>query len=201
MDIKELERQILDVYSTLMYGLLKLNKRISKIEPGSGNVNTVNGKTGDVVLDASDVGAIASTEKGAANGVATLGNDGKVPVNQLPSISGGNVRMSKLWENSNPTSAFSVGNIPLSSNDYDMLMCQYKYYKTTSLCMSCCVNKGESFRLETNSYSSSNAPVNGWRVLNRTSDTEYFAESIVSYPSVLNNDYIIPLRIYGIKLL
>ena len=35
---------------------------------------------------ASEVGAIPTTEKGAANGVATLGADGKVPTGQLPSM-------------------------------------------------------------------------------------------------------------------
>lgn len=35
---------------------------------------------------ASEVGAIPATEKGAANGVATLGDDGKVPSTQLPSL-------------------------------------------------------------------------------------------------------------------
>lgn len=34
---------------------------------------------------ASEVGAIATTAKGAANGVAELGSDGKVPASQLPS--------------------------------------------------------------------------------------------------------------------
>lgn len=36
---------------------------------------------------ASEVGAIPSSEKGAASGVATLGADGKVPTGQLPEIS------------------------------------------------------------------------------------------------------------------
>ena len=35
---------------------------------------------------ASEVGAISTTEKGAANGVATLGADGKVPESQLPDM-------------------------------------------------------------------------------------------------------------------
>lgn len=39
----------------------------------------------DITLTASDVGAIASTAKGAANGIASLGADGKVPSTQLPS--------------------------------------------------------------------------------------------------------------------
>ena len=37
-------------------------------------------------LDPVDIGAISSTEKGTANGVATLGNDGKVPSSQLPVV-------------------------------------------------------------------------------------------------------------------
>jgi hypothetical protein len=40
---------------------------------GDAGVQSVNGDTGVVVLDASDVGAIPTTEKAAANGVATLG--------------------------------------------------------------------------------------------------------------------------------
>lgn len=49
----------------------------------SGTVSSVNTKTGAVVLTATDVGAIPTTEKGTANGVATLGADGKVPQEQL----------------------------------------------------------------------------------------------------------------------
>ena len=41
-------------------------------------VQSVNGDTGVVVLDAGDVGAIPTSEKGAANGVASLGADGRV---------------------------------------------------------------------------------------------------------------------------
>lgn len=49
---------------------------------------TINGKplSENVSLSAADVGAIPSTEKGQANGVATLGSDGKVPSSQLPSF-------------------------------------------------------------------------------------------------------------------
>ncbi|NDC48784.1 MAG: hypothetical protein EBZ61_06865 [Micrococcales bacterium] len=50
------------------------------------SVTSVNGETGAVVLDAADVGAITLTEKGVANGVATLGLDGLVPASQLPPV-------------------------------------------------------------------------------------------------------------------
>lgn len=48
-------------------------------------VTSVNTKTGAVSLTAADVAAIPSSEKGAANGVATLDASGLVPSTQLPS--------------------------------------------------------------------------------------------------------------------
>lgn len=52
------------------------------------SVTSVNGEVGAVVLDAADVGAIPTSEKGVANGVASLGADGIVPDSQLPPIPG-----------------------------------------------------------------------------------------------------------------
>ena len=48
----------------------------------------VNGKalTGDITLSANDVKAIPASQKGVANGVASLGDDGKVISAQLPSF-------------------------------------------------------------------------------------------------------------------
>lgn len=48
---------------------------------------TINGKplSANVTLTASDVGAIPTTQKGAASGVAELDSTGKVPASQLPS--------------------------------------------------------------------------------------------------------------------
>ncbi len=47
----------------------------------------INGKplTNDITLTAGDVGAVATTDKGAANGVATLDDTGKILSSQLPS--------------------------------------------------------------------------------------------------------------------
>ena len=47
-------------------------------------VASVNGKVGTVVLVATDIGAIPTTEKGTANGVATLDASTKIPIAQLP---------------------------------------------------------------------------------------------------------------------
>lgn len=57
----------------------------------SGYVPTgrkVNGKalTSDITLSATDVSAIPASQKGAANGVAELDGNGKVPSSQLPSF-------------------------------------------------------------------------------------------------------------------
>ncbi|MEU8680798.1 phage tail protein [Streptomyces sp. NPDC048611] len=55
-----------------------------------GLVQSVNGKsTASITLAPADVGALAAAAAGAANGVATLGADGKVPAAQLPTSSGG----------------------------------------------------------------------------------------------------------------
>lgn len=56
-----------------------------KGDPGSGSVDSVNGDLGpDVVLDASDVGAVDLSAVGVT--VASLGTDGKVPAAQLPEL-------------------------------------------------------------------------------------------------------------------
>lgn len=61
--------------------------KLAGIEAGAqvNTVDSVNNKTGAVTLGASDVGAIPATEKGAANGVASLDANGLVPSAQLPS--------------------------------------------------------------------------------------------------------------------
>jgi hypothetical protein len=60
----------------------RASQLIGEIE-GSAGVTSVNGKQGSVTLDANSVGAIPASEKGVINGVATLGEDGKVPQEQL----------------------------------------------------------------------------------------------------------------------
>ncbi|ALM38240.1 collagen-like protein [Streptomyces sp. FR-008] len=59
-------------------------------ETSGGGVQTVAGKSpdanGDVALVAADVGALAATARGAANGVAGLGTDTRVPATQLPTL-------------------------------------------------------------------------------------------------------------------
>ena len=81
------------VASATANGLMS-SAHYSKLEALDGNLNkkvdkttTVNGKalSGNITLSATDVGAIPSTQKGSANGVASLDSTGKVPSSQLPS--------------------------------------------------------------------------------------------------------------------
>lgn len=88
-----------------------------------GTVQSVNAytpdETGNVVLSASAIGAIPSTEKGAVNGVASLGADGKVNTSQLPDyilgqmMYGGTVKCDAA--SGNPVS------VTLSSAAFDLL--------------------------------------------------------------------------------
>lgn len=52
-------------------------------------VQSVNGQTGEVSLDADDVGAVSAGVVGLPNGVAALDANGKVPSGQLPAGGGG----------------------------------------------------------------------------------------------------------------
>lgn len=56
---------------------------------GLAIVNSVNGRVGIVQLGALDVGAIPTTQKGAANGVATLDGTGKLTSAQMPAPTAG----------------------------------------------------------------------------------------------------------------
>jgi hypothetical protein len=75
----------------------------------------VNGKalSGDITLSAGDVGAIATTARGAKNGVASLDENGKVPAAQLPSyvddVLEGYVAddLSAFYKDSGKTSAYT----------------------------------------------------------------------------------------------
>ncbi|NJP74891.1 hypothetical protein [Streptomyces sp. C1-2] len=60
---------------------------VTSIGGGSGAVESVNGMTGAVELLAEDVGAVAASSVGVANGVASLDETGLVPVEQLPAAS------------------------------------------------------------------------------------------------------------------
>ena len=73
---------LLNDFAKKMWGKIS-TKLSSKVD----TTTTVNGKplSGNITINATDVQAIPASQKGAANGVAGLGEDGKVPASQLPS--------------------------------------------------------------------------------------------------------------------
>ncbi|MEI6715707.1 MAG: hypothetical protein WCO60_18295 [Verrucomicrobiota bacterium] len=76
-------------------------------------LKSVNSKSidanGNSVLAAADVGAVPTTDKGAANGVATLDGTGKVPVSQLPASVIGGLNYQGTWNASTNTPALVSG--------------------------------------------------------------------------------------------
>jgi hypothetical protein len=77
-------------------------KKVANVSPDS---------TGNITLVASDVGAIAASEKGANSGVATLDSAGKLTTSQIPASLVGAVNYVGVWDASanSPTLASGVG--------------------------------------------------------------------------------------------
>lgn len=96
-------------------------------------VTSVNGKTGDVELNSDDIGAVPTTEKGAPDGVASLGSDGKVSSDQLPTFvfsktlttagwvmgSDGRYRQSVSVTGVTTTTKIIIVDVDLTTNDTD----------------------------------------------------------------------------------
>ncbi|MER6112437.1 hypothetical protein [Streptomyces hirsutus] len=66
---------------------------------GGGAVASVNGQTGVVNLTAANVGALATTARGAANGVASLDAGTKVPTAQIPDLTATYLAFEDQWGN------------------------------------------------------------------------------------------------------
>ncbi|MFJ8508640.1 hypothetical protein [Streptomyces avermitilis] len=66
---------------------------------GGGAVSSVNGQTGVVNLTAANVGALATTIRGATNGVASLDAATKVPTAQIPDLTNTYLAFEDLWGN------------------------------------------------------------------------------------------------------
>ncbi|CAM5671482.1 hypothetical protein SCYAM73S_02511 [Streptomyces cyaneofuscatus] len=66
---------------------------------GGGAISSVNGQTGVVVLMAANVGALATTARGAVNGVASLDSGTKVPTAQIPDLTSTYLAFEDQWGN------------------------------------------------------------------------------------------------------
>ncbi len=69
-------------------GVMTFNGRSGAVVPAEGDYTAemVGARPESWIPSAADTGAVPITEKGAPNGVATLGPDGKVPAGQLPKM-------------------------------------------------------------------------------------------------------------------
>ena len=112
----------------------------------------------------------------------------------LPTV--GNVRMSKLWENFNPTSDMGANTeINLSDSNYDMLLIEYNSSSLYDNHGSVIISKGHSAFLTFAAYS---GRLN--RILTYSSDNKYISEGGYSDQTSAAN-VCVPYCIYGIKIL
>ena len=102
--------------------------------------------------------------------------------------------MTKLWENPSPTSAMASGTtFALSSSDYDYLLTIVKLKNDTAICGAVMSPKNSGISLTI----ATEGKVASRNVLFATATTGTFYSGF--YNGALNNDYAIPLTIYGIK--
>lgn len=107
----------------------------------------------------------------------------------LPTV--GNIRYDILWENPEPTAAFTAQNITLDSSDYDLLMVVWlgdintPIYTYPSICIN---GYGSSVSLPATS---------NYRLFTRVSDTSYSIDA----GGVDSTSKLVPLVVYGIKIL
>ena len=107
----------------------------------------------------------------------------------------GNMRMTKLWENPNPTQVMVADTtINISSSDYNFILWLVRVGTGTTNLVSAVSNKKGGVTVSaTTSIGTST------RNINKTSDVIYkVSESSIG--TVVHNEYLIPYQAYGIKL-
>ena len=106
----------------------------------------------------------------------------------------GNMRMTKLWENPDPTQEFTSGNITLSSNDYDLLLVLARYKNTGA--SKCPAMIGNAGLINFTDYN--NAPICMYRSYVANGNSVTFGNTYVN--GNISNSYLVPEVIYGIKI-
>lgn len=113
------------------------------------------------------------------------------------------IKITKLWENSDPSQSMSGGaEINLSSDDYDMLLIIYNHEASGNRNLSTIITKGADAVLGEATYNTGTGAMTCYRLMTRTSDVKYtIGEGKLAYNTVTtNNSVIIPVYVYGIKL-
>jgi hypothetical protein len=119
------------------------------------------------------------------------------PLPDAPTLVG-NMRMTKLWENPDPTQSFSAQNVTLSSGDYDLLCVVARLSASLTFNVSAFTPKGNGVHLVRTDKASTG--VNIGRNMEYASDTTVHFVDAYRLNST-DNTMLIPYCIYGIKLL
>lgn len=184
-------------------------------------VTSVNGKTGDVKLEAGDVGALGAqqtakdSEKLGGAYAADYARKTEIPVG-LPAggaegqalrkasgsdhdVAWGDIEnglsVTLLWENASPTSSFSPQTISMDLSGYDMAAIE-TYYSTEYNFLLSAFGRIEGKDILTIMASGRENKV-GTRGV--TVSETGFVFSYARYGGAENNTYCVPVRIYGIK--
>lgn len=135
----------------------------------------------------------------------TINGDSSVSPVIPPLLAGaGNVRLTSLWTNADPSQAFTAGDITLSSSDYNMLLVLYNY-ATSGGAMSLVAPKGSSIKLLSGTGGSSSGAMTATRDITYSTETLLVASdgvmAVGNTAGATNNNYSIPTAIYGIKIM
>lgn len=155
----------------------------------SGNDTTINQTNDDIQVEFSS----SRTQQ-----ITQMSND----INALKEM-----QLVKLWENSNPTNSFASQTITLSSSDYDYLIWFYGFYIGNLYQKSATVLKTQKISLDiSRDYGVSGTYYNGnfWRNAETTDFLNFqISDCFLKYGndtnSPTNNNYVIPIAVYGGK--
>lgn len=160
-------------------------------------VLSVNQKTGEVTLNAADVGALA--EQGIAADSERLG--GHLPEEFAKVGESGGIAMDLLWENASPTSQFAAQTISLDGDGYQMYMIVSGASSDGAYDKVIFLRVGKGTRVEYAGTSGGQYRV-GQRTLASSSKTHIEYGGMLfnaGGAESLRNDLLVPIQIYGVK--
>ena len=136
----------------------------------------------------------------------TINGDSSVSPVIPPLLAGaGNMRVSELWSNSDPSQSYSSGNIALSSDDYDLLIWVFNLQDSGATEYSDICVKGGNV-IATAAYVGGAAHITILTRLVLYTDATHYAigdcnKAEEGSAAVVSNVNMIPYKVYGIKIM